>query len=67
MLYGSISAHLSSQGIWGIGLGAVELFGTQKRSIMNSIGSRISSLGSDEAEEEQGMATLAATDPEGYN
>ena len=41
------------------------LFGARMRSIMNSIGGRVSSLGSDKAEEEQGTSTLTATYLEG--
>ena len=54
MLSGSITAYLSSQGSWGIISGAVALFSDRTRSRMNIIGSRISSLGSDEAEKEKG-------------
>ena len=67
ILYGYISTHLRSQGIWGVGSGAAALFGARTTSTMNSVGSRIRRLGSDETEEEQGMATSAETYPEGDN
>ena len=51
MLSGSISDHLSIQGSWGVRLGTSNLFSAQTRSIMNSIGSWIISLGSDKAKE----------------
>ena len=49
ILYGSISAHLVSQGAWGVRSGAAALFISWVRIIMNSIGSRIISLGGDKA------------------
>ena len=65
ILSGSIYYHLISQGIWGVRWGAAVLFGARTRSIMNSIGSWISGLGSNEAEEEQVRLTLTVTAMEG--
>ena len=67
MLSGSISAHLSIQGSWGVGSGAATLFDAWKKSRMNIIGSRIIRLKRKEAEEEQGTETSTETELEEEN
>ena len=61
MLSGSISAHLSSQGVWSVGSGVAALFRDWTRSSMNNIGSFIIILGSNEAEEDQETLTETET------
>ena len=61
MLSGSISAHLSSQGVWSVGSGVAALFRDRTRSSMNNIGSFIIILGINEAEEEQETLTETET------
>ena len=67
MLYGSISAYLSSQGIWGVISGPTALLVAWSGSRMNIIRIRIISLRRDKTEEDQGKATSTATFIEGEN